>query len=268
MKKKLKIIIFSLIILLVPSNMNADINIVTLQEEKIINNQICAFQEYFINFDEKATTKEILLIDNKTNFLIEAFETTADNFEIRLPLNAINIRVETRESINEEVVENSIILNTSDCEYAKSVEDLNLNFPHEFTVLNGNLKISGGEITEIKYGKSGEKLEKLDEIDSKFETQLESDIYHFEITSNNIKKYYEADLNTSKDQLLVREINELETKGFGFEMKYKWLIITCVLLIMFFIFKINYRKTKRKEKLENKKNGKRGRRSEKKINKK
>ena len=213
--------------------------------------EYCGFNDYTIAFDNNEYKKEIIILDANSNLILDVVDSYDKKITFNFPLNVSNLKLIINEYINGEKITEIRELSITDCGYTQNVEnyentsEINVNLEENKIILTENNE----EIATVKIAPINGTLKKLTKKDGKYTYELqENKIYNIEvINKNQEKKYYELNVEKENNYITLRNINGLSVNDFGFKISYKWLIISGILIVIYILLQIYYKKALNKE---------------------
>jgi len=240
---------FIIVVTLLFINVNAK-EIVMYNEEgapKINGDKLCANRIYKIDSNDEY--KEILILDEKTNFILDVLNANTKIVEVKFPTNAGNIMIVSRNF----TIDNTIDLDSfetssyevEDCKYSKIIDKYNHNLPKTtFNLGEGTLNVVLPEIDGFKFsyqflGKSGNSLNENSEINIGEETILQF-TEEYSVDGKVKTFYYEIEIDHDDNYFFVREVDTFDIKVLkaGEIFNFKLLLIMLLILIALLVLSL------------------------------
>ena len=218
---------------------------------KINAEEYCGFNDYSILFDNDTNKKEIIILDANSNLILNVIDTYDKKIILNFPLNIKDIKLIINEYVDNQKTTEIRNLTITDCGYTQNTEDFKNTSEISVSLDENNIIImpNNDQISTIKIAPIKGNLKKLNKKDGKYTYELnENKIYNIEvINENQEKKYYELSVEKENNYVTLRNIDGLSVNDFGFKISYKWLIISIILIVLYLILQIYYKKALNKE---------------------
>lgn len=248
-----KLFVLLVVVLLTPFVNNAT-SLVTQQLQPVVTSDVCAFQDYYLTFDDSTTSKEIIVADVNTSRILSANSIKGDEYQIILPSNIEDINVIVNEYLANGVIETEVFpLNVNNCGYNPNKEDFVLTTQDRFSIAGNTIDMyleNQANIKSVSASSLGDKKQTLEFTNQRYTLPVVEgeNIYQVNINYNDgSTRNYELDVDTKNSVLTSRIIEPEEVKKRS-KIDFKWLTITLVLFVIFLILKVLHKKAKKKEK--------------------
>lgn len=248
-----KIFVLLVIVLLTPCVNNAT-SLVTQQLEPVVTGDVCAFQDYYLTFEDATTSKEIIITDANTSRILSANSIKGEEYQIILPSNIENVNVIVNEYLANGEIETEVFpLSINICGYNQNKEDFVITTQDRFSLAGNTVDMyleNQENIKSVSASSLGGKKQNLEFNNQRYTLPLVEgeNIYQINITYNDGSvRNYELDVDTTNSVLSSRIIEPEEVKKRS-KIDFKWLTITLVLFVIFLVLKVLHKKAKKKEK--------------------
>lgn len=243
-----------LLLLLLPITINGS-ELVTQQLEPVQTGQVCAFQDYYLTFDDPTTSKEIIVADAQTSRILSANSIKGEEYQLIFPSNIKELNVIVNEYVSDGVIETELFsLTVSNCGYSETKEDYQLTTLDKFVLAGNTIDMfldNQANVNKVTAGSIGGKQKKIEPTNDRYTLPLEEGehIYRVNIEYNDgTTRNYELDCNPQEGILTSRIVQPEASKKHSSKIDMKWLTITLVLLVLYLVLRVLHRKAKRREK--------------------
>jgi len=225
---------------------------------KVNGDKLCANKTYKI--DSNKDYKEILIIDEETNFILDVLNANTNIVEVVFPKSAGKIKIVSRNFTSDNTIDADSFDTSSyvveDCGYSKIEEDYNHNLPKtKFTLSEGVLKVTLPEVDGFKFsyqfvGKNGKTLNDDSEIQLGEETILQF-IEEYSIDGKAKKFYYEIEIDHDDNYFFIREVDTFDLKVLKAGEIFNFKLMVIMLILAITILVLNFKKKKLRKEYRN-----------------
>lgn len=252
--RKIKYFLMFILVLILNIDYTNASELITTNDE-VAGESVCGFTNYYLEFDNPSTEKEIIVIDANTSRIIDASTTIGSEYPVIFPTNIKNVNVLVNEKSGNNVINSEIFkLYVDDCGYDASVDDYVVERSDIFKLENNKIILipeNNGEVAHVSAASLGGKQENVKVNNNEYIYDLVPDqnIYHFTIKYKNGQEiYYEVEVDAHNSVIYSRVIDGLNKHNIKINISFKWLWITVIIFLLYIIATIIYKKAKRTEK--------------------